>query len=258
MSLQLVEMIKNVVIAKSKPAVYISGGIDSTIILHHLSEKSNCEIYTYHAKFGMEGDECGKARKVAKYYGTKHTEIEITSFVDTLQEVMKFFSRARYNIWPYWLARQAKLDGRENIYIGEGSDEHFGGYTNRDYTYAWASQINYALFTFKVIHSHLTLNLETPFHNLDWKKTIKFYKPPQKEVLREGYKGVILDLFLNVGGRPPAFTNYYALWDKELKQYFPDYIPKSVEDIKSALHFLAVKAWYSDQNKVSKNYDILT
>ena len=245
----LVKMIREQVISRLRPAVYISGGIDSTIVLHHLTEKSNCKIYTYHAKFGMDGDECGKARKVAEYYGTKHTEVEVTNFVKTLSEVMKFFTRPRYNIWPFWLAKQAKLDGREVIYIGEGSDEHFGGYVNRDYISAWASQINYAFFTFKTIHSHLNLRLEAPFHNLDWKKTTKFYKPPKKEILRKKYKGVIPDLFLDVGGRPPAFTNYYALWNKELKQYYPTYVPKSIEDIKKVLHFLAIKAWYNNRNE---------
>ena len=54
---KIIKILEEKVIAKSKPAVYISGGIDSTIVLHHLTQKSKEPLYTYTAKFKMNGDE---------------------------------------------------------------------------------------------------------------------------------------------------------------------------------------------------------
>jgi len=43
---EVVKMLKGRVYILPKPAVYISGGLDSTILLHHLKEKTKKEIYT--------------------------------------------------------------------------------------------------------------------------------------------------------------------------------------------------------------------
>jgi len=240
---KIIQMISEKVIYKEKPAVYISGGIDSTIVLYHLSLKSPEQIYTYHAKFGMDGDECEEAREVADYYGTCHKEIEIADFVETLKEIMKFFDRPRYNVWPYWLAMEARRDGRRNVYVGEGSDEHFGGYEARDYLHAWASWLTYIEPTYITIHKHLGVGFEMPFADLDWKDTLPYYSPPRKQALREAYKGLIPKAFVERDGRPPAFVNYRSLWDRDIKGHFPDYNPETIQDIRNLLQSLATQAW---------------
>jgi len=234
-----------------KPAVYISGGIDSCIVLHHLREIFDGEIRTYTAKFWNRGDTTDRARSVAEHYGTLHTEVEIVSFVQTLYEVMRDvpFPQPRYNIWPYYLARQAARDGVKNIYIGEGSDEIFGGYNDRDYLEGWAGQIVYVISTYRLIHDYFKLGLEAPFSDLPWFDFFpKFFHPPNKALLREAYTGIIPEEIRQAPGSPPAFTKYLDIWYQELAEYaeFPGGgKPETVQDVKNALQMLATDAWNS-------------
>lgn len=246
---EIVDMIRDSVIVKPNPAVYISGGLDSTIILHHLVEKSSDPIRTYTARFGVEEDECIKAKKIAKHYGTNHTVIDIGSFLAVLRITMGFFKQPRYNVWPYWLARQTKTDAVENVYIGEGGDEHFGGYSDRSLLDAWANQITTIKSTYVEIHEYFAINLEIPFHDLDIRDTLQYYKPPRKELLVSAYKDLLPK---EVVSSPPAFSyknNYVKLWETEVKKYFPRFEPKSLQDIRDRFQELAIYFW-SEQHKL--------
>jgi asparagine synthetase B (glutamine-hydrolysing) len=107
----LVETIRSVVKPSAKPCVNISGGIDSAIVLHHLSEKSKEPITTYTVGFDGQDTEFEDALQLAKHYGTNHKEIHITKLLDTYPEILAFFPRPQFNLWPYWAAKQAKEDG---------------------------------------------------------------------------------------------------------------------------------------------------
>ena len=43
---ELLQKLRNAVKPKPKPAILLSGGLDSTILLHHLTEKSKEPIHT--------------------------------------------------------------------------------------------------------------------------------------------------------------------------------------------------------------------
>lgn len=249
MTNEIVDMIRNSVIVKPKAAVYISGGVDSTIILHHLIEKSSEQIRTYTARFGVEEDECIKAEKIARHYGTNHKVVDVGSFLAVLRKTMGVFKQPRYNVWPYWLAKEAKIDGVENVYIGEGGDEHFGGYADRGFLDAWANQITTIKSTYVEIHEYFDINLEMPFHDLDIRDTLEYYRPPRKELLVEAYKDLLPKAVVS---SPPAFSNknnYVKLWEKEVKKYFPRFEPKSLQDIRDKFQELAIYFWY-EQNKL--------
>ena len=74
---EIVEMINKAIIPYPKPAVFLSGGLDSTILLHHLSQKAIEPIYTFTAYWGHKDDELEFARNVAERYGSIHHEIKI-------------------------------------------------------------------------------------------------------------------------------------------------------------------------------------
>ena len=246
---EIFRLIDTAVKVNPKCAVYISGGVDSTIVLHHLSEKSNEKIHTYSAKFGVESDESEKAKKIDKHYNTIHKTIEVTNFVDMLEKTMKFFKLPRYNIWPYYLAQEAKKDGIEYVYIGEGGDEHFGGYPDRGFLEAWANQLVLINETYVEIHNHLDLKLEKPFYLLDYRDTLKYYKPPKKELLIEAYKGLLPK---EVVSSPPAFShesNYTRLWNKEVKKFFPEYEPGCLQDIRNKFQELATLFWIRNKEQ---------
>lgn len=240
----LVKMIGDVIIPFPKPAVYVSGGLDSTIILHHLTQKTDEKIYTYTAKFNVDGDEIMWSRMVAEYYRTVHKEVDCSRWLEMLPKILEGLTHPRYNVWGYFLALLAKEDGRKNVYIGEGSDEHFGGYDTKPYLNAWADHFVYIRQMYEEIHKKFELNVYFPFDELDWKETIKYYSPPNKYYLREVYSGILPNFIIE--GRKklaPAFSNYWQIWYRYVRKYFPGYQPESEEDIRKLMRYLAVKAW---------------
>lgn len=239
----LVKMIKDAVVVGPRPAVYLSGGLDSAIVLHHLLEKYKGEVHTYTAWFGVDADSLSLSRMVAEHYGTVHREVEVRDIVSKFPEILAAFDRPRWNIWPYFLARAAKGDGVKTVYIGEGGDQHFGGMAETDYLKMWSNLLVYVVPTWRRLHRDVGLDLRMPLMELDWKCTWQFFKPKRKIFLREAYRGVVPDFVLDQAKAAPAFTDYWQLWNLELRELMPDYKPKSIEDIKAILQFLATKAW---------------
>jgi asparagine synthetase B (glutamine-hydrolysing) len=200
---ELVKLIKESIPVYPNPCVNISGGIDSTIILHHLHEKTKEPIYTYTVGFPDQPTEFEPARKVAEHYDTIHREIEITHLLDDYTNILPYFSQPRFNLWPYWLAVQAFHDKRKSCYIGEGGDEHFGGYWykhKQTYMEYWSNFFTYVLPTYQTCYDKLGINLVVPFHpaNLSWQKTFKYWdQTHQKLLLKEAYKNVLPDFVLS-------------------------------------------------------------
>lgn len=246
---QITEGIRHIIRTGEKPAVYISGGIDSCIVLHHLREEFSEEIITLTAIFGNQNDRKKQVQNISTLYRTNHYFVEVEDFVETLRHCMSNmpFKEPRYNIWPYYLAKKAMVLGCRNVYIGEGSDEIFGGYPDRDFLTGWAGQLIYVRPTFDVIHDYFDLKLHAPFSDLDWVYHYwSGYRPPNKAALRKAYEGIIPDFVRKAPASPPAFTNYFDTWTKELRDYVEFDKPEdslTVQDIKDALQLLATDAW---------------
>lgn len=113
--------------------VFLSGGIDSTIVAGLMAERSATPIQTFSIGFREASyDESGYARIAAKAYGTDHHE-RILSAEDCADELPRVVSgmdtpMADASCAPTWL-----LSGlaRENVTValgGDGSDELWAGY----------------------------------------------------------------------------------------------------------------------------------
>lgn len=240
--------IYNAVKAYPKPCVNISGGIDSTIILHHLTEKAKEPIYTYTVGFTAQDTEFKEAYRVAKHYGTYHTEILIEDMLPTFRKILKEFNQPRFNLWPYWAASVAHNNGRLSCYIGEGGDEHFGGYwykPRKSYLENWSGFFNYVYPTYKTLYDFMGVRLVCPFHpaNLDWRTTYPYYdKDQEKKLLREAYRGVLPDFVVDRKKQNGRF-DYFVMWEREIKPYFPDADPKSEEEIRQLLNVWVTREW---------------
>lgn len=243
---KLVALIRDCVHPHPKPAIYIGGGIDSAIILHHLQEKANEEIYTY--TFGFEGEpnEFQAARRVAEHYGTRHQEVVIGELLPTYPEILKHLSKPRFSIWVYWVAEKAHEDGREICYVGEGGDEHFGGYwykPRQSYLESWVGLFQWGIPTYKAVHDIFGLRFEAPFLKLDWRETYPYYDYEQhKFFLRKAYKGILPDFVLD-RKKNPARRNYRLFWEKELKQHFATLNPTSDEEIRELWQIWVTQEW---------------
>ena len=113
---ELLQEIRASVKARPKPAILLSGGFDSALLLHHLKEKTREEIYTY--TIGLEEDDFENGTIVAEHYGTTHRNVEISDIIPTFTKLQAHLDRPRWNLWPYWGYEAAWEDGRETVYIG--------------------------------------------------------------------------------------------------------------------------------------------
>lgn len=196
-----------------KAAVLLSGGLDSSIILHHLCkhykhhEGDHENIIAYTLKFNTT--EWSNAVSVAKYYNVVHKTHFLTpdEYLHELPRILADFDRPRYNVWPYWLMNMAEADGCTQVWIGEGADEVFGGYPDRGFLEGWAGQLTYVHPTYVTLAKMCGLDLHTPFielrDNLD-----RYYCPPNKMRLREEYDGILPPEILLRPGSPPGFVEY--------------------------------------------------
>jgi asparagine synthase (glutamine-hydrolysing) len=118
--------------------VFLSGGLDSSVIAA-LTGKSRSEpIQTFAVGYGEEAfSELPFARQVAKHIGSEHHEVRLSrqEFFDSLPSLI--WHEDEPIVWPssVSLYSVAKL-ARERVTVvltGEGSDETLAGYTR----YAW-------------------------------------------------------------------------------------------------------------------------
>jgi asparagine synthase (glutamine-hydrolysing) len=124
--------------SKQKVAINLSGGLDSSILLHEAA-KAGHNLYTYTNFFETDNEKYNRdailARKLAEDYGSKHTEIIITKndFLNNFTKSYTTIEEPNYNITlPAYLLTAIKegVNGDNNrvILSGDGGDEVFGGY----------------------------------------------------------------------------------------------------------------------------------
>lgn len=113
---------------------FLSGGLDSSTIIHYMSRVASGPVNTFTIGFGREGalyDESAEARGLARHYGTKHHEL--TAEADVLQvlpAMVRHFDEPFGNpsaVLFYVLCRLI----REHVTVvlsGDGGDESFAGY----------------------------------------------------------------------------------------------------------------------------------
>ena len=129
--------------SKQKIAINLSGGLDSSLLLHEMSQVGHT-IHSYTNRFIVEGDpELSKkynadaelAAQLAQDYNAIHTEILVTKqdYFNNFIEAYKAIEEPNYNIsLPTYLFTAKKegiyKDGNRVVLSGDGGDELFGGY----------------------------------------------------------------------------------------------------------------------------------
>jgi asparagine synthase (glutamine-hydrolysing) len=114
--------------------MFLSGGIDSSVLLTLMARLNNHPVLAFTAGWDVPGaaDEREHAALVAKVTGAQHEAVEITEAMvwEHLPEIVACMDdpAADYAIIPSWfLARRARDDVKV-VLCGEGGDELFAGY----------------------------------------------------------------------------------------------------------------------------------
>jgi asparagine synthase (glutamine-hydrolysing) len=123
--------------------VWLSGGIDSSTILHYASQASSSRLKTFSISFrGRSFDETSYIQQAVKEYGTEHEQLDLNPELD-LQGAIEEFAyysdepSADAGALPVWFLSKLCKTRTTVALSGEGADELFAGYlTYRANTFA--------------------------------------------------------------------------------------------------------------------------
>lgn len=114
--------------------IWLSGGIDSTSILHYAAENSGSRLKTFSISFrGRSFDESEHIHRAVEKYGTEHEELDLNPSIDLRSAIEEFayFSdepSADAGALPVWFLSKLCKQATTVALSGEGADEIFGGY----------------------------------------------------------------------------------------------------------------------------------
>ena len=130
----LIKSVKKHLISDVPVGVLLSGGLDSSIISSLTSKFTNGTIKTFSVAFREKKyDESSKARLIAKFIGSDHTEVLVgkNEFLENLSKMIKI-KNAPLSIPHEYAIYKLSEKMKESIKVilsGEGADEFFGGYS---------------------------------------------------------------------------------------------------------------------------------
>jgi asparagine synthase (glutamine-hydrolysing) len=114
--------------------IWLSGGLDSSTILHYAAQAHQGPLQTYSVTFrGRSFDESKYIREVSRRFGTKHSEFDLSDSADLVDAIdrIAYYSdepSADAGALPLWFLAQMTRRDVTVVLTGEGADELFGGY----------------------------------------------------------------------------------------------------------------------------------
>ncbi len=137
----LMDMVVKGHLVSDKPVgIFLSGGMDSSIVLHSMCKHAQKPVKTFTVRFeATEEEDAARfnrdadiAKQTAKHYGTDHSEITLTAALcrEVYEETAKALDQPNADsvaMAQFVLAREAKKHV-DVVLTGSGGDELFGGY----------------------------------------------------------------------------------------------------------------------------------
>lgn len=118
---------------KFRPGAFLSGGMDSSSVVHFMHSVLNAPIATYSFRcFGKTYDESHYARVMSERYQTRHTEVpfpaEDTKLIASIaQYSQEPFSDIGIEVASFLLGSRVR-EQADYVLTGDGGDELFGGH----------------------------------------------------------------------------------------------------------------------------------
>jgi len=114
--------------------MWLSGGIDSSTILHYAATESSSPLKTFSISFrGRSFDETEYVQQVARHYQTDHEQLDLNPEVDLEGAIREFAyysdePSADAGALPVWFLSKLSKTRTTVSLSGEGADELFAGY----------------------------------------------------------------------------------------------------------------------------------
>ena len=169
-------------IADRPLGVFLSGGLDSTVLVAALKKSGANQIKTF--SVGFDGDDLSEeddAREAAEFYGTTHTQLQVSDkdVVPHIEQYIKALDQPSVDGLNTWLVSKVTAKHVTVALSGLGGDELFSGYSIdrailHKQQYAWISQIIHATKPiWKVVPKNISNRLQA-YSN--WRNLPEFYK----------------------------------------------------------------------------------
>lgn len=114
--------------------VFLSGGVDSSVIANLAHRASQKPVHTFTLAFEeAKHNEGVFARRIADAIGTQHQEVMLTEgyFVSGLEGALDSLDQPTFDgLNSYFMSRAVRDAGFKVALVGTGGDELFGGYTS--------------------------------------------------------------------------------------------------------------------------------
>jgi asparagine synthase (glutamine-hydrolysing) len=268
------QSVREHLIADVPLGIWLSGGVDSSTILHYTRQVCSARLKTFSILFqGHSFDETRYIREIARRYDTEHQELDVNPSLDlaTAVEELSYYSDEPFadaGALPVWFLSLMSQRQVTVALSGEGADELFGGYI----TYAADRYAAMAQSAPRGLRSGLlrllrywpvsddkisaeykakrflegTLLSPDEAHTY-WNGT--FSAAQQNEFLLEGNGASVGDLFDDrlPGSDERGSLNRYLAFDQ--RYYLPDDILQKVDRMSMA-HSLEVRPPYLDHRIV--------
>ncbi len=144
--------VKNRLISEVPLGAFLSGGLDSTLVVSSMARVLDEPVLTNSIGFGAEKyNELPVARTVAEYFQTDHREFVVEPEVaEVLQKIAWHFDEpfADSSALPTWYVCQMAKQNVTVALSGDGGDESFGGYTFRYIPHVYESKLRKAVPVF--------------------------------------------------------------------------------------------------------------
>ena len=126
------EAVRLHLIADVPVGAFLSGGVDSSVVVASTAGKTTGPLQTFSIGFAEQNlSELPYAREIAAQFGTQHTEEIVTpQAVDLLDELTQFYDEpfADSSAIPTYLVARLASRSVKVVLSGDGGDEAFGGY----------------------------------------------------------------------------------------------------------------------------------
>ena len=130
----LLQSVSEQLVSEVPVGLWLSGGLDSTTILHYAAQANPSRLRTFSITFaGRSFDESRYTREVSRRYGTEHSELDLSPSTDLAGAIGQITDlsdepNADAGAVPLWFLSQMSRKDVTVLLSGEGADELFAGY----------------------------------------------------------------------------------------------------------------------------------
>lgn len=254
------ESISSHLVADVPFGAFLSGGIDSSLVVGYMSQLSASPVKTF--SIGFEEDEFSElrfARQVAEFWGTDHFEAIVKpDALAILPELVKHYGEpfGDSSAIPTYYISQLARKHVPMVLSGDAADELFAGYES--YSSLWSRQLSpvpehlpaYKKKIYSVLNTIFSKKYPLRTSTLsDWQRNIQYYGSIERMRL---WKPEFSNQFKNTDAtyeRIWTESGDYSHFQKAQNLDFKTYLPYDIltkVDIASMMNSLEVRTPYLD------------